>query len=184
MYPYLLPGILLFLLFASVLFFAYARMHRFRRKTVLNPHQFSRLFELAGRSLESLDVPVGAILLYRGEVIGEGYNTVLRNARAGEHAEVNAISDAIMRLGMEAFVSLERDSLKLVTTFEPCLMCAGACINYNIRHVYFLKEKDIFYTGREAAHFIRYAFSRKQVRHDGEQDALFEQHPMYPPKRG
>jgi tRNA(Arg) A34 adenosine deaminase TadA len=140
----------------------------------------ARMLALAKQSLESLDVPIGALLIYQNEIIGEGYNTVLHTSDAGGHAEMNAISDAIHRMGMEQFSALDRASLFLVTTFEPCLMCTGAFINYNIKKVYFLKEKDILYLMKEAMRFIRYYFYRGKMNHTGEQDALFEQHPRYP----
>jgi tRNA(Arg) A34 adenosine deaminase TadA len=138
---------------------------------------------VAERSLETSDVPVGALLLYKGEIIGEGYNTVLRNANAGEHAEVNVISAAIKDLGMEKFTMLDRDSLLLVATFEPCLMCAGAFINYNIQNVFFMKEKDFSYTAEEEALFVRYLLRRRQIKSGNEQDVLFEKHPDYPEKK-
>ncbi len=160
-----------------------SKFHRLRRPIVLTKEQYSRLLELAERSLETSDVPVGAILLYKDEIIGEGFNTVLRNAKAGEHAEVNAISAAIKNLGMEQFAVLERDSLLLATTFEPCLMCAGAFINYNIQNVFFMKEKDFSYTAKEEALFVRYLLRRKPIKSGNEQDVLFEKHPDYPQKK-
>ena len=180
MYLRLLSYLFLFILFTSIVMAMIVRLHRLKRKVLLNENQFSKLLELARRSLESLDVPIGALLIYQNEIIGEGYNTVLRNSDAGGHAEINAISDALKRLGMERFSSLERNSLFLVTTFEPCLMCAGAFINYNIKQVYFLKEKDSMYLSKEGARFIRYYFRRRKIKHAGEQNTLFEQHPGYP----
>ena len=168
---------------ALVFSLGHTKFHRLRRTIVLTKEHYSRLLELAESSLETLDIPVGALLLYKGKVIGEGYNTVLRNAKAGEHAEVNAISAAIKKLGMETFESLERDSLFLATTFEPCLMCAGAFINYNIQNVFFMKEKDFSYTAKEEALFVRYILRRKQIKSGNEQDVLFETHPGYPQKR-
>lgn len=168
---------------ALVLTFGHSKLHRLRRTIVFKKEHYSRLLELAERSLESSDVPVGALLLYRGEIIGEGFNTVSRNAKAGEHAEVNAISAAIKDLGMEKFTMLERDSLLLATTFEPCLMCAGAFINYNIQNVFFMKEKDFSYTANEKARFVRYLLRRRQIESGNEQDVLFERHPDYPQKK-
>jgi tRNA(Arg) A34 adenosine deaminase TadA len=156
------------------------KMYRARYTIKLSEHQMARLLALAKQSLDSLDVPIGALLIYKNEIIGEGYNTVLRTSDAGGHAEINAISDAIKRLGMERFSSLDRSSLFLATTFEPCFMCAGAFLNYNIRQIYFLKRKDFLYLSKEGARFIRYYFRRGKMKHAGEQDALFELHPQYP----
>jgi len=161
----------------------HTRTHRVKSEAVLTEKQYTRLLELAEHSLESSDVPVGAILLYEGMIVGEGYNTVLRNAKAGEHAEVNAISNAIAVMGIEKFSSLDRSSLILVSTFEPCLMCAGAFINYNVQIVYFMKEKDLAYIGKEEALFFRYLLRRRQVRNKDEQTSLFQKHPDYHDRR-
>jgi len=160
--------------------YIFFKMYRTRHTIKLSEHQMARLLALAKQSLDSLDVPIGALLVYENEIIGEGYNTVLCTSDAGGHAEINAISDAIRRLGMERFSSLDRSSLFLVTTFEPCLMCVGAFINYNVKQVYFLKRKDFLYLSKEGARLSRYYFRRGKLKHAGEQDALFEQHPHYP----
>jgi len=165
---------------SAVLWVIHTKIHRMKSRVVLAEKQHARLLELAEHSLESSDVPVGAILLYAGTIVGEGYNTVLRNAKAGEHAEVNAISNAIAVMGIDKFSSLDRSALILVSTFEPCLMCAGAFINYDIRNVYFMKEKEFSYIGKEEARFFRYLIRRRQVRNNDEQGSLFERHPDYP----
>ena len=175
------PGVFFLLILVWAL--THTKLHRPKGRIVLDKNHYARLLELAELPLSSSDVPVGAILLYKGEIIGEGYNTVLRHQKAGEHAEVNAISEAIGRLGMEKFSALDRRDLTLVSTFEPCLMCAGAFINYNIKHVYFMKEKGLAYSAKEEALFLRYLASRKQVRNNNEQEALFERHPGYKTKR-
>lgn len=146
----------------------------------LPPEQYRKLFALAEKSLESLDIPVGALLLYRGEIIGEGFNTVLRNGIAGGHAEMNAISDALLRLGSEHFSALDRNHLFLISTFEPCLMCAGAFITHNIQYVHYLEKKNLSYVLKEVALFFRYLFRRKRLSRKNDQRELFLRHPLYP----
>ena len=151
-----------------------------KKKIKISPVNLDRLIVLAKKALETNDVPVASILLNGEEIIGEGYNTVFRNKAAGEHAEINAVSDAIQKLGFEKFSGLDRTKLILISTFEPCLMCIGMCTNYNIRHVYFLQEKDRHDVVQERKLLIKYYFYRKQVSHQGEQIALFQLHPDYP----
>ena len=139
----------------------------------------ARLVELATISLEMLDVPVAAVLLYNGEIIGEGFNSVARNNSAGEHAEINAITGAIRGLGMEKFSRLDRSSLVLVSTFEPCLKCVGACVQYNVRTVFYLQEKEQRDLLWERYMVTRYFFRRRQVKNNGEQISLFKLHPEY-----
>src|ERR1017187_5428530 len=66
---------------------------------------------LGSKAIASLDVPVGAILVYHDSIIGSGYNTVNKNHDAGGHAEINAISDALQRLGTEQFRLLDHSQL-------------------------------------------------------------------------
>ena len=152
----------------------------FRRRIGLEPEVLKRLQTLAKQSLETMDVPVGAVLLYDGKIIGEGCNTVLRDRAAGGHAEINAMTSAIGAMGVERFAALDRKRLVLVSTFEPCLMCAGACVNYSIRNVCFLEAKGSAYLLRERLLYARVLVRRLRLRNRGEQRALFDLHPQYP----
>lgn len=68
------------------------------------------------------EVPVGAVVLAAGEVVGRGRNRVLADGDPTAHAEVVAIRDAATRLGPRL------DGATLVATMEPCPMCAGALL--------------------------------------------------------
>jgi tRNA(Arg) A34 adenosine deaminase TadA len=152
----------------------------FRPRIELKGELLQRLQTLAGQSLQTLDIPVGAILLYDQTIIGEGNNTVLRDRSAGGHAEINAISSAIARMGYDEFSSLDRRKLVLLSTFEPCFMCVGACIDHNIPTVYYLEGKDAAYWLKERRLYVRYLLCRARIRNHGEQLALFRLHPHYP----
>lgn len=151
-----------------------------KQKKHFSPQFTSKVFELAEKALLTNDVPIGALLIYKDEIIGQGHNSVLKNGKAGEHAEINAISDALGQLGPGQWAALDRRYLVLVSTFEPCLMCMGACVNYNVPHIYFFKEKDVRYILSENKHFLTYMLARKQVHHQNEQEILFSKHPSYP----
>jgi len=76
------------------------------------------------------DVPVGAcvgIATDTGWIITTGHNTTLSNGEAAGHAEINAITNAIAAVGgAKKFSALDRERIVLLTSFEPCPMCAGA----------------------------------------------------------
>lgn len=135
------------------------------------------LFALGEQALLSNDVPVSAVLLYGPDVIGSGYNTVLRDGNAGGHAEINAISDAIHRIGLKRFSTLNRDSLLLISSFEPCLMCRGAILEYRIDRINFLKAKSIWHLVKQDLRSLRYEFRRRKLEPEGLQDSLFVRHP-------
>ena len=76
------------------------------------------------------DVPVGAVLVKDGSVLGRGANAKTTDPTA--HAEVQAI-----RMAAESLKSWNLSGCDLYVTLEPCAMCAGACVNARIRNVVF-----------------------------------------------
>ncbi len=76
---------------------------------------------------EAGEVPVGAIIVYEGEVIGRGQNYVLRYLDPTAHAEIVALRAAAQHLNNHRLTGCE-----LYTTLEPCSMCAGAMIHARI----------------------------------------------------
>lgn len=86
--------------------------------------------ELAQAAADEGEVPVGAVVVRDGEVIGTGRNRreVCKNALA--HAELEAIDNACRHLGGWQLVGCT-----LYVTLEPCPMCAGAIINSRIERV-------------------------------------------------
>ena len=87
---------------------------------------------LAKQSAEEGEVPVGAIVVCDGKIVGEGRNRreVVKNAL--HHAEIEAIYEACKNLGGWRLWKCD-----LYVTLEPCPMCAGAIINSRIKNVYF-----------------------------------------------
>ncbi|HLA68950.1 MAG TPA: nucleoside deaminase [Bacteroidota bacterium] len=152
----------------------------FRPSEDLGQEVLDTLRILGHKALAGNDVPVAAVILYAGEIIGEGRNTVQQDRSAGGHAEIEAISDAFKRIGFDRFGSLDRDSLVMVSTFEPCLMCRGAMLEYNIKRTVFLKGKPVLLWLREDLRTLRYYWARKQGGPPSLQDSLFQKHPLYP----
>jgi tRNA(adenine34) deaminase len=77
----------------------------------------------AERALEHDDVPIGAVVVHAGEVVGAGHNERERRQDPTAHAEVIALRAAAAALGSWRVL----DST-LVVTLEPCAMCAGAIV--------------------------------------------------------
>jgi tRNA(adenine34) deaminase len=136
--------------------------------------------DLAVQSLPSLDVPVGALLVYENEIIGRGFNTVRLENDVSGHAEINAINDAIKKMGLDAFSRLNRKKLVLYTTFEPCEMCRGTMLHYNIRNMHYVKGKSLTQWWRVQLKGLRYEFNKRQTGDVDLQDSLFMLHPDYP----
>jgi len=91
-----------------------------------------RALELAGRAGDNLEVPVGAVVVQNGTVIGEGWNRPISDTDPTSHAEIVAMRAAAVRLQN---YRLERTALYV--TLEPCAMCIGAAVNARIARVVF-----------------------------------------------
>lgn len=86
--------------------------------------------EQARKAEEIGEVPIGAVVVREGEVVGAGYNRRETGKNALCHAELEAINAACARLGGWRLWECE-----IYVTLEPCPMCAGAIINSRLRRV-------------------------------------------------
>ena len=91
-----------------------------------------RALELAGRAAQEGEVPVGAVLVLEGEIVGEGWNRPIAAADPTAHAEVQALRAAAAKLK-----NYRLTGATLYVTLEPCDMCVGAMFHARIaRAVY------------------------------------------------
>ena len=87
---------------------------------------------LAREAFKDGEVPVGAVVVRKGEIVGTGRNRREKAKNALCHAEIEAINAACTALGGWRLWECE-----LYVTLEPCPMCAGAIVNARIPQVYF-----------------------------------------------
>ncbi|MET1537748.1 nucleoside deaminase, partial [Burkholderia sola] len=80
--------------------------------------------ELARAAAQSGEVPVGAIIVKDGAIVGRGRNAPVAQGDPTAHAEVLALRDAAARLG-----TYRLDDCTLYVTLEPCTMCSGAMLH-------------------------------------------------------
>lgn len=167
-------------IYLSIIFFLLIAVVSFRtqfykissNKKLINVYR-KELDGIGQSALTSQDLPISAILVYNFEIIGRGHNTIMRDSDAGGHAIINAISDAISHVGMERFNYLSRDSMKIISSYEPCEMCKGAMIEYNIKSIEFLKSKPFAYWLEEQYKDLKYELSKQKLEGDELQDSLF-----------
>jgi tRNA(adenine34) deaminase len=76
------------------------------------------------------EVPVGAVVVKDGTVVGRGYNRPVSSCDPSAHAEIVAMRDAAARLG-----NYRLNGCELYVTLEPCAMCAGAIMHARIARV-------------------------------------------------
>jgi tRNA(adenine34) deaminase len=82
---------------------------------------------LAARAGESGEVPVGALVVVDGQVVGEGWNQPIATSDPTAHAEIVA-----MRAAARHVKNYRLSGATLVVTVEPCLMCVGAMVHARI----------------------------------------------------
>lgn len=86
----------------------------------------------AQKSYDIGEVPVGAVVVKDGEIVGRGHNLRETDKNALSHAELIAINEACTKLGGWRLWQCD-----LYVTLEPCPMCTGAIINSRIKKVVF-----------------------------------------------
>lgn len=89
-----------------------------------------RALALAQEGAALGEVPVGAVVVQGGVIVGEGYNQPITARDPTAHAEVVALRDAARRLGNYRLVDCD-----VYVTLEPCLMCCGALVHARVRQV-------------------------------------------------
>ncbi len=95
-------------------------------------HHMRRALSIAREGGSLGEVPVGAVVVLDGEVIGEGYNAPISRHDPTAHAEIQAMRAAAQRIGNYRIAGAN-----LFVTLEPCSMCAGAMMHARIARVVF-----------------------------------------------
>jgi len=83
--------------------------------------------QLAGRAAGQGEVPVGAVVVKDGKIVGRGYNSPISSGDPTAHAEIRALRDAAGALANYRLVGCT-----LYVTLEPCAMCAGAIMHARV----------------------------------------------------
>ena len=111
--------------------------------------------ELAKKAASEGEIPVGAVIVKDGQVIGKGYNKCEAMKNPLLHAEMVAINEAVSTVG-----DWRLSDCDMYVTLEPCAMCSGAIINSRIRSVY-ISAKDKVYGSMGSVCSLQYYFPEK-----------------------
>ena len=82
---------------------------------------------LAAQAAASGEVPIGAVVVIDGRIVGRGYNRPISASDPTAHAEIVALRDAARQVG-----NYRLTGAVLYVTVEPCVMCVGACVHARI----------------------------------------------------
>ena len=98
-----------------------------------NDERFMReALELAGWAERAGEVPVGAVIVHSGRVVGRGANRQIQDKDPTAHAEIVALRQAALELG-----DFRLREATAYSTLEPCAMCAGALVTARLRRLVF-----------------------------------------------
>ena len=95
-------------------------------------HWMQRAIALAALAARRDEVPVGAVVVLDGRLVGQGYNLRETMQDPTAHAEMLALSEAARNVGFWRL-----DGCTLYVTLEPCPMCAGALVNARVKRLVF-----------------------------------------------
>jgi len=87
---------------------------------------------MAKLAFENDEVPVGAVIVHNGEIIGRGFNQVIEKHSISSHAEINAINQA-----SQFKKNYRLKNCDIYVTLEPCHMCAKAIVDARLSHLYY-----------------------------------------------
>ena len=119
-----------------------------------------RAIELARECFDAGEVPVGAVIVRNGKIIGEGKNKVIFDNDVTSHAEINAIRDASRRIK-----NYRLNECSMYVTLEPCHMCAKAAVDARMSSIIFAASEpktgslisiDNFFDKKELNHNPKY----------------------------
>lgn len=98
----------------------------------IDQHFMQRAFSLAQQAEQQGEIPVGAVVVYKGNIIGEGYNQSISLNDPSAHAEMLAIRQAANYLDNYRLLGCT-----MYVTLEPCPMCAGLTVHSRISRLVF-----------------------------------------------
>ena len=94
------------------------------------------IVKLAQKAYDLDEIPVGAIVVRNGEIIGTGINNRNGESSVIGHAEISAIEMACEKIG-----DWRLDECEMYVTLLPCMMCTGAILESRIKKVYYLCDR-------------------------------------------
>lgn len=110
----------------------------------------------AQRALEAGEVPVGAVVVCEGKIVGRGWNRNIVDSDASAHAEIVALREAGKNVGNHRLEACE-----LFATIEPCAMCAGALVHARLKRLVY--GADDLKAG--AVHSVLQVLNHPQMNH-------------------
>ena len=126
-------------------------------------HEFMRMaLELAAEGAALGEVPVGAVLVQHGQVVGRGFNCPISGSDPSAHAEMVAI-----RAAAQAVSNYRLPGSTLYVTLEPCSMCAGLIVHSRIARVVYGALEPKAGVVQSQGQFFTQGFLNHRVMYEG-----------------
>jgi len=113
----------------------------------------------AQRALEAGEVPVGAVVVLNGEIIGRGWNRNITDSDPTAHAEIVALREAGAKIR-----NYRLNDCELYVTIEPCAMCAGAMVHARLKRLVYGADDP----KAGAVHSVLHVINHPQLNHQME----------------
>lgn len=111
----------------------------------MNEIYMNEAIKEANKALKNGEMPVGAIIVFEGKIIGKGYNKKEKKKDATMHAEIIAIKEASKKIK-----DWRLNKCSIYVTMEPCLMCMGAIVESRIpKIVYGIKNNKTHFDNQK-----------------------------------
>ncbi len=117
---------------------------------------------LAGLAAAAGEVPVGAVLVADGRIIGRGYNNPIGQKDPTAHAEILALRDAALHCN-----NYRLPHTRLYVTIEPCAMCYGALVHARVSEVYYGAPEPKAGVCSTQSHWLNGPWFNHRVRFEG-----------------
>lgn len=118
--------------------------------------------QLAQQGAALGEVPVGAVLVHEGEIIGRGFNQPIGLNDPSAHAEMQALRDAAQRLE-----NYRLPNTTLYVTLEPCSMCAGLLVHARVTRLVYATTEPRAGVAQSQGQFFEQPFLNHRVQVDG-----------------
>lgn len=118
-----------------------------------------KAYQQALKAYKKNEVPIGAVIVKNGVIIGKGYNLKEKKQNVTKHAEIIAISNANKKIK-----NWRLDDCDLYVTLEPCMMCLGAILQARIKNVYYVipaENSFLNHITNKKTNFVQIDFDNK-----------------------
>jgi tRNA(adenine34) deaminase len=124
--------------------------------TTLDELWMEEALRCAQRGLEMGEVPVGAVVICEGKIVGRGWNRNIADSDPTAHAEIVALREAGVTVGNHRLGQCE-----LFVTIEPCAMCSGALVHARIKRLVYGSDDP----KAGAVHSVMQVVNHSQLNH-------------------